>query len=248
MAKDPIEDVLPLGPLQRGLLFHARLDERDLDVYVAQICLDLTGPLDAARLRAAATALLRRHASLRAAFQVLPSGEPVQVITREVALPWRQIDLSAAGDAQVRAEAVAAQERTARFDMTRPPLLRFALIGFGGERWRLLLTGHHILWDGWSTPVLTAELLRLYSSGGDDAGLPPVTPFRDYLAWLAGQDGDAGRAVAAVPGRRRTSARAARQRAGRPPGADPAGPGRGGDAEHDPAGGVGPGPGRVAGP
>src|SRR6185437_8228549 len=81
----------------------------------------------------------------------------------------------------------------AKFDMTRPPLLRFALIGLGGQRWRVLLTGHHILWDGWSTWVLTTELLRLYASAGDDAGLPPVTPFRDYLAWLAGQEEKAAR-------------------------------------------------------
>ncbi len=195
MAQDPIEDVLPLAPLQRGLLFHAQFGDRDLDVYTAQVCLDLAGPLDAGRLRAAAAALLRRHASLRAGFRVLPSGDPVQVISREVALPWRESDLSGVGDSEASARAVAAEERAARFDMTRPPLLRFALIAMGAQRWRLLLTGHHILWDGWSTPVLTTELLALYASGGDDAGLPPVPPFRDYLAWLAGQDDQAARAA-----------------------------------------------------
>ncbi len=193
MAQDPIEDVLPLAPLQRGLLFHAQLGDRDLDVYTAQVRLDLAGPLNAGRLAAAAAALLRRHASLRAGFRVLASGEPVQVISREVTLPWRETDLSGAGDQEARAQAVAAEERAARFDLTRPPLLRFALIGLGGRRWRLLLTGHHILWDGWSTWVLMTELLRLYASAGDDAGLPPVPPFRDYLAWLAGQDEQAAR-------------------------------------------------------
>ncbi len=193
MAQDPIEDVLPLAPLQRGLLFHAQLGDRDVDVYTAQICLDLAGPLNAGRLAAAAAALLRRHASLRAGFRVLPSGEPVAVIAREVALPWRETDLSGGGDPEASAQAVAAEERAARFDMTRPPLLRFALIDLGRERWRLLLTGHHILWDGWSTWVLTSELLSLYASAGDDAGLPPVPPFRDYLAWLAAQDEQAAR-------------------------------------------------------
>ena len=193
MAQDPIEDVLPLAPLQHGLLFHARLGDRDLDVYTAQVGLDLAGPLSAGRLRVAAAALLRRHASLRAGFRVLASGEPVQVISREVTLPWREADLSGADDQEASAQAVAAEERAARFDLTRPPLLRFVLIGLGGERWRLLLTGHHILWDGWSTWVLMTELLRLYASGGDDAGLAPVPPFRDYLAWLAGQDEQAAR-------------------------------------------------------
>src|SRR5262249_43132400 len=42
-------------------------------------------------------------------------------------------------------------------------------------------------------PVLVEELLTLYGGGG--AELPRVTPYRDYLAWLARQDRSA--AVAA---------------------------------------------------
>ncbi len=37
-------------------------------------------------------------------------------------------------------------------------------------------------------PVLVGELLTLYQSRGDAGGLPRVTPYRDYLAWLARQD------------------------------------------------------------
>src|SRR5262249_28644766 len=72
-----------------------------------------------------------------------------------------------------------------------PPLLRFALIRLAADRHRLLLTNHHLLMDGWSTPVLVRELLTLYGHGGDAAVLPPVTPYRDYLAWLTAQDRDA---------------------------------------------------------
>src|SRR6201999_2643134 len=43
---------------------------------------------------------------------------------------------------------------------------------------------HHVLLDGWSMPVLVRELLTLYAGGT----LPPVTPFRDYLAHLASRD------------------------------------------------------------
>ena len=42
--------------------------------------------------------------------------------------------------------------------------------------------------DGWSMPVLVRELLTLYAHQGDAAVLPRVTPYRDYLAWLAAQD------------------------------------------------------------
>ena len=53
-----------------------------------------------------------------------------------------------------------------------------------------MLTNHHLLMDGWSMPVLVRELLTLYAQQGDAGALPRVTPYRDYLAWIAGQDRD----------------------------------------------------------
>ena len=64
-----IEDMLPLSPLQEGLLFHALYDAQAPDVYTVQLVLALQGPLDGAALQAAAQALVQRHASLRAGFR-----------------------------------------------------------------------------------------------------------------------------------------------------------------------------------
>src|SRR5437868_450441 len=49
-----IEDILPLSPLQEGLLFHALYDAQAPDVYTVQLVLDLEGPLDEAVLKASA--------------------------------------------------------------------------------------------------------------------------------------------------------------------------------------------------
>ena len=53
-----IEEVLPLSPLQEGLLFHALVDAQGPDLYVVQIAFDLDGPLNSVALRAAADALV----------------------------------------------------------------------------------------------------------------------------------------------------------------------------------------------
>ncbi|MCW2885358.1 MAG: amino acid adenylation protein [Streptosporangiaceae bacterium] len=179
-----LEDVLPLSPLQQGLFFHALFDE-GADVYTAQLVLDLEGPLDTAALRAAAGTLLRRHANLRAGFRQRKEGTPVQVIHREVRTPWEEIDLTGRpGDV----DGIIQRERGHRFELARPPLLRFILLKLAAQRYKLVFTNHHILLDGWSTPVLTTELFALYLNRGQDAGLPRVTPYKTYLAWLAGQD------------------------------------------------------------
>ncbi|MFF8911585.1 amino acid adenylation domain-containing protein, partial [Streptomyces olivaceoviridis] len=185
-----VEAILPLPPLQQGLLFHSVLDEHADDLYVAQLSFDFEGVLDTAGLQAATVALLRRHPNLRAEFRHTGTPEPIQVIRREPATSWRAVDLRGPSSADVTAAAdrLLAEERARRFDLASPPLLRFVLVRLADDRYRMILTHHHIVLDGWSLPVLLGELFALYERGGDAAGLPPVTPYREYLAWLAAQD------------------------------------------------------------
>ncbi|MEU7469472.1 amino acid adenylation domain-containing protein, partial [Streptomyces sp. NPDC044984] len=192
-----LEDVLPLSPLQEGLLFHAVYDGGESDVYTPQLCLDLEGPLDADALRAACTALLARHANLRAAFVHDVTDTPVQVIARDPGLPWRTADLSGLPDTEQAAQSdrIADAELAERFDPARPPLLRAALLRLGDKRHRLVLTHHHLLLDGWSVPVLARDLFALYAAGGPAATLPRVAPYGDYLRWLAAQDRDQAHAA-----------------------------------------------------
>ncbi|MER7644101.1 non-ribosomal peptide synthase/polyketide synthase [Streptomyces sp. NPDC126522] len=189
-----VEEVLPLGPLQEGFFFHALVDGAELDAYVVQQVIELSGPVDGTLLREAAQRLIDRHAPLRACFRQTPDGRPVQLIATGLELPWREVDLAAEDDTTVRrtlAETVAAEERAHRFDLARPPLIRCALIRFGEDRSRLVLTFHHIVADGWSLPVLHRELLALY--GENPTPLPEVAPYRGYLRRIAGADREAAR-------------------------------------------------------
>ena len=49
--------------------------------------------------------------------------------------------------------------------------------------------------DGWSAPILVRELLEVYARHGSAASLPRVTPYRDYLTFIARQDRAAGLAA-----------------------------------------------------
>ncbi|GAA3348533.1 hypothetical protein GCM10020358_67350 [Amorphoplanes nipponensis] len=191
-AQNGLQDILPLAPLQEGLLFHSEYDTDATDVYLVQQAIDLEGDLDVGALRAACAALLRRHANLRAAFRHSGLQRPVQLIPHQVALPWSEVDLTHLPPDERAAAADAAQheDRLRRFDLTRPPLLRYTLYRLGAGRYRFVLTNHHILLDGWSRPMLVRELLTLYATAGDDSTLPRVRPFRDYLQWLGAQDRD----------------------------------------------------------
>ena len=185
-----IEDILPLSPLQEGLLFHALYDAQAPDVYTFQLVLTLQGPLDSTVLQAAVQALLERHASLRAGFWHENLTRPVQIIVPWVRAPWCEIDLSSLDEAEreQRLASILIDDRKQRFDLSAPPLMRFVLIRLAAEDHRLIIAIHHILVDGWSVSILIKELLTLYAHQGDGTVLPRVTPYRGYLAWLAKQD------------------------------------------------------------
>ncbi len=182
MTTQGLQDVLPLTPLQEGLLYHAALSgSGTADVYHVQLVVDLEGELDPEALRAAGQALLDRHAPLRACFRRRRSGEPVQVVPARTRLPWREVDLR--GRESEAAEVVDA-ERARPFDVENPPLLRFLLIRLADRRYRFVSTNHHVLTDGWSMPLILRDLFALYAG----RPVPPVPDHRGYLEWLRGQD------------------------------------------------------------
>ncbi|GAB3210782.1 hypothetical protein GCM10027294_30460 [Marinactinospora endophytica] len=187
MTRSSLSDVLPLTPLQEGLLFLAGYDTGDLDVYNVQMLLRVRGAVDARALRAAGDALLARHANLRAAFRFRGDGRPVQLLPTAVRMPWREHDLGDLPEERRAAEVerIVDADRLERFDMARPPLMRLSLIRETPDSAHIVLTCHHILLDGWSMAPLLGDLVALYA-GADVAGPPP--PYREYLRRLAGRD------------------------------------------------------------
>ncbi|MFR9768817.1 amino acid adenylation domain-containing protein [Nocardia sp. SC052] len=185
-----LADVWPLSPLQYGLLFHALYDSDTADGYTVQSLLTLAGTVDAARLRRAAQALVTRHENLRVAFVETEDG-PRQLVLADAEIDWREADLSGIADETERAgevdRLIAVDART-RFELTRPPLLRCTLIRIAPDTYRFVLTNHHLVLDGWSTPLLVRELLTLYVTDGDAAALPPAHSYREFLTWLETKD------------------------------------------------------------
>ncbi|OBG78175.1 MULTISPECIES: non-ribosomal peptide synthetase [unclassified Mycobacterium] len=191
-AEHQIADILPLTPLQQGLLFHASFaqDPGD-DVYAVQLGITVTGALDQHRLRDAVHTVVSRHPNLAARF--CPQfGEPVQVIPADPVSAWRYIELGGEDlDPDEKVEQLCAAERAAVSDLAHRPAFRAALIRTADDRHRFVLTNHHIVMDGWSLPILLREILSHYY--GEQ--LPAPATYRSYLTWLASQDRAAAQAA-----------------------------------------------------
>ncbi|MDA3642217.1 non-ribosomal peptide synthetase, partial [Mycobacterium xenopi] len=144
-----VADILPLTPLQQGLLFHASAAHGSGDdVYAVQLDVAITGPLDPHRLREAVGTVVNRHPNLVARFWD-GFDEPVQVIPADPAPPWRYVELDGA-DVEAQVEEICAAERAAVCDLNGQPAFRAALIRVSEHQHRFVLTNHHIVLDGWS--------------------------------------------------------------------------------------------------
>ncbi|MBB3037651.1 non-ribosomal peptide synthetase [Hoyosella altamirensis] len=188
-----VTDIWPLSPLQAGMLFHAVLAEDSVDAYMVQLVLNVKGTIDQDRLRRALNGVLTRYPNLRVAFATNNVGDPIQVVLGEAEATVTLRDLTA--DGELRGSAIdaavdqaLAEDRAARFDMARAPLVRVTILVVAPGEYRLVLTNHHILMDGWSTPLYLRDLIGLYLFDGDASQLPAVRSYKDYLEWVGQQD------------------------------------------------------------
>ncbi|SKN91702.1 Probable peptide synthetase NRP [Mycobacteroides abscessus subsp. massiliense] len=193
-----IVDVLPLTPIQEGLLFHTTFaraagaledDGAGIDFYAVQLDITVTGLVDQLRLRDAVHTVVRRHPNLAARF-CRQFGDPVQVILADPVIAWRYLDLR--GDDLTPDEEIqhlCAAERAAVCDLADRPTLRAALIRTEANQHRFVLTFHHVVIDGWSLPILLQEIFASYFGHR----LPAPSSYRSFVSWLADQDLDAAR-------------------------------------------------------
>ncbi|WP_284117640.1 non-ribosomal peptide synthase/polyketide synthase [Streptomyces fragilis] len=182
-----VADVLPLTPLQAGMLFHGLVDTAD--AYVDRVAVRLSGVADPLAFAGAWQELTARTPALRTSVHWQQLPHPVQVVHHHVELPVTHVDLSDL-EPRRRDEATArllADDRAAGLDLTRAPLTRLTLATLPGDEVLLVWSTHHIALDGWSTGQLLTEVCELYAARTGGPAATPVArrPFADFVRWLA---------------------------------------------------------------
>ncbi|SKH62683.1 D-alanine--poly(phosphoribitol) ligase, subunit 1 [Mycobacteroides abscessus subsp. bolletii] len=193
LARDhAIDDVLPLTPLQHGLLFQANTSRgHSDDVYAMQLDITITGPLDADRLQEAVRTVVNRHPNLAARFDKR-FDEPVQIIPATPTVPWQVVEIDVEqADYEQRLEGLCAAERAAVCDVVNQSAFRAALIRIDENEHRFVMTYHHIVLDGWSLPILLREVFASYYG----QRLPVASSYRRFVTWLIERDVDGARRV-----------------------------------------------------
>jgi len=186
IARIPDADSYPLSSAQRRL-FAIQTAHPDSASYNMVGGFIVSGALDPDALAAAFADLVDRHEILRTRFLIL-DGEARQRVDppgRTVALDLiRNAD---AADEQAIIDRALDAEFVHAFTLSQGPLFRVRLTALGPERWLMVLNLHHIISDGWSVPIMIADLSRCYAARAAGSGPPQLKPlaiqYRDFASW-----------------------------------------------------------------
>ena len=157
---------VPVALAQRRLYFLWEVDPEGAVFTLAEAC-RWRGALDRAALEAAFASLVSRHETLRTVFAMSEGDdEPCQIVLESARVPFTYEDARAVrGELRDAALAAVAREEGARpFDLRRGPLLRARVLDFDEDDHALVVAVHHIVADGWSMPLMLAEIAELYAA------------------------------------------------------------------------------------
>jgi amino acid adenylation domain-containing protein len=178
-----IAEVAPLLPLQKGMLFETLMDSASGN-YNAFTRLHFKGEIDLTRLQNALNSLLTRYPQLAGAFDHELCSEPVFIIphVKQSPLSWplSTYDFSHLPNekreqalAELEQELLQTPQKTDEF----AGMIHAALVHLGKHKNNLnteertntqisqsalILIVHHLVIDGWSTPLLLKSLLEAY--------------------------------------------------------------------------------------
>jgi NRPS condensation-like uncharacterized protein len=114
----------------------------------------LTGPFDISAFERSLNAVVARHEALRTTFGV-KDGQPIQLVSPHSWLTLGMQDLTnlPPADREAEAERLVTAEAHRPFDLSSGPLLRAMTLQLDNDEHVVLLTIHHIVFDGWSMSV-----------------------------------------------------------------------------------------------
>ncbi|MCX6583774.1 MAG: amino acid adenylation domain-containing protein, partial [Candidatus Aminicenantes bacterium] len=186
-----IENILALTPLQEGILFHY-LKNPGSDYYFEQLSLEISGEIDVRQFEKAWNTVIETNEMLRTVFRWEKLEKPSQIILDERHCQVIYYDLSAKDNNRKKTALaeIKNNDRHDTFDLREVPF-RIILCKLTETQYQLVVSNHHILYDGWSAGIILKEFFKTYHAlcSGTLPLKPPLkTPFKEFLKWIQGQD------------------------------------------------------------
>lgn len=200
IAPDQIEDYYPLSPFQSEM-YRLYCDESRPLSNVAQALALVDGPTNNEMFTAVWQAIIARHKILRTRFMKDVNGVPVQVVCKQADVRVIEVDLAHVpeADQEQALQQLMFQDRQTRYKLSEAPALRFYFVSLNPalEKSALLSSNHQIILDGWTTSLLSADLMTCGMAIATGSAIPALNlanDFSDYIGWMTKQNNKPGKA------------------------------------------------------
>src|SRR4030065_950400 len=192
MSKKPeVQNIYPLTPMQEGMLFHSLLD-RFSNAHFEQIVVSISGCIDIIFLKDSLNLIIDRYDILRTNFVYRKLQRPRQVVFKERIADVYFEDISdlKENDKVKFLEKFKIKDREKGFDLSKDILIRLSVLKTGEDSFKIILSNHHIIMDGWCLGIIVKDLLSNYKSLKENKpiALEKVYQYKDYIKWLSNQD------------------------------------------------------------
>jgi len=198
MDKKNIQDILSLTPTQEGILYHY-LKEPQRNLYFVQLCLEIASHLDIRCFTNAWNFVVKTNEMLRASFRWEQVKAPLQIILKESSIQLQYHDLSDKTHSEKvnTWEKIKKQDRETGFHLKDIPF-RITLGKMDDTLYQVIISHHHILYDGWSNGIILREFFDAYHELSRGVPLNQLTPprktrFKNFVKWLGIQEQDKGK-------------------------------------------------------
>ncbi|MFY0632109.1 MAG: hypothetical protein JXR05_17245, partial [Flavobacteriaceae bacterium] len=181
-----LSDIYVLSPLQQGLMFHS-LYENNPSAYLVQMSFDLVGDLNVDHFGNSWAHLMSNHSILRTGFDHNSLEVPVQYVQEGLPVPLEVLDYRE--ESQEALETFLEKDKNKGFVLDSAPLFRLSLLRLAEDRYKLVLTNHHLILDGWSTPIVLGGFIKTYQQLLNGDSLSHTTDnYGDYIRSIQSRD------------------------------------------------------------
>lgn len=216
LSKKNVQDIIGMTPVQEGLLFHYLADKKNRQYY-EQLTLHLEGNLIIEYFEKTWNHLVKENEVLRTVFRWESLTNPIQIVLKEAEANIYYFDLnkivinsqyenlkhiiSEKRITELLKETLSEQKKqiideikkydsNLTFDFTSTPLRIYLL--HNNNQSIMILSYHHILFDGWSTSIILRDFIHYYNffSNKKKPEIKEKKAFKEYLRYLQNIDND----------------------------------------------------------
>ena len=182
--KNNVEEILSLTDLQQGILYHY-IKNPNSSEYHEQLSLSLICNFNVEKLQMAWNSVIENNEMLRTIFRWEKLNKPIAIVLKKHKINMEYYDLEENDYKEEELNKIKLEDLNNRFDISSETL-RIYLCKLKTNKYEMIISNHHILYDGWSNGIILKELFHTYTLLEKDENILPYKKpkFNEFVKYL----------------------------------------------------------------